>query len=507
MNRVPALSFILLLGAAASVDGAELAARLAARNSVTTDELQAHAAALADDTFEGREAGSRGGRAAAGYIIEKLKHDRVLGGGDDGTFIQSFSRSHRNVLAVIRGNDPRLADEYVVIGAHYDHVGYGSASNSYGPIGRIHNGADDNASGVATVLETAQAIAQLDGSLRRSVLFAFWDGEEKGLLGSAYWLGHPTVPLANVRCGINLDMVGRLRDKRLELYGSRTAVGLRRFISERNGSEGLGIDFLWLMQQDSDHYSFFKHSIPALMFHTGKHGDYHRPSDDVEKLNVEGMQSISRLLVDLVIDMADAEALPAFRTHSIGEGRDERNRENFEKPLAEAPDRLGVICKQAAAGSGLSVVQVFRETAGWNALIENGDRIMAFNGEALTDPRRLQELTAAEKGPVTLTVLPRGRATTREAEVTLDGPPVRIGIAWIRDEAEPTAAIVKKIYPGSAAEQAGLKVADRIYSINGDSFATGDEFENLLHAAVGKVELAVERRGRVTPVVLNLGDK
>jgi C-terminal processing protease CtpA/Prc len=175
--------------------------------------------------------------------------------------------------------------------------------------------------------------------------------------------------------------------------------------------------------------------------------------------------------------------------------------------LAESPDRLGVVCKPTPGGQGFTVVQVFRDTAGWNAQIEVGDRITAFNDEQLDDVRRLQYLTASHNGPVTLTIIPRGRTQAREAEITLDGPPVRIGIAWIRDEAEPAAAIVKKIYAGSAAEKAGLKVADRIYSIDGKSFATGDEFEDLLRAASGKVELAVERRGRVTPVTLTLDGK
>src|SRR5690606_3687721 len=120
----------------------------------------------ADDTFEGREAGSRGGHAAAGYIVRQLQRYGVQGGGEDGGYFQNFGAGYRNILAVIPGSDPQLRRQAVVVGAHYDHVGYGTPQNSYGPTGYIHNGADDNASGVAGLLEVIEAFTLLPSAPR-----------------------------------------------------------------------------------------------------------------------------------------------------------------------------------------------------------------------------------------------------------------------------------------------------------------------------------------------------
>jgi Zn-dependent M28 family amino/carboxypeptidase len=127
--------------------------------------------------------------------------------GHDGAYFQLFGPGYRNILGIIPGSDPALSNQFVLISAHYDHVGYGTRRNSNGPIGYIHNGADDNASGTAAVLELVEAFQRLAIPPRRSVLFVLWDGEEKGLLGSLHWLSYPTVALENVRLMINLDMV------------------------------------------------------------------------------------------------------------------------------------------------------------------------------------------------------------------------------------------------------------------------------------------------------------
>ena len=131
----------------------------AALDSITSDELYEHVAVLADDVYEGREAGTRGGHAAASYIAKELRNHGLKPAGSNGDFVQSFNRDWRNVLALQPGDDPELAHEIIVVGAHFDHVGYGRRGNSYGPAGRIHNGADDNASGVSLMLETIEAFA------------------------------------------------------------------------------------------------------------------------------------------------------------------------------------------------------------------------------------------------------------------------------------------------------------------------------------------------------------
>lgn len=503
MYRFSTAIFVCLL-LASSTSATELAARMAAKNSVTSEEIASHAAILANDTFEGREAGSRGGRAAAGYLVEQFEKIGLEPAGADGSYTQAFNNSMRNLIGKIPGSDPELSKQVIVIGAHYDHVGYGTRSNSFGPLGKIHNGADDNASGVSALLEAAQALKLLSGAQKRTILFCLWDGEEKGLLGSQHWLTNPTVSRSSIRCAINLDMVGRLRNDTIEVYGVRTSHDLRRLISRANGADGAILDYLWKMQEDSDHYNFFRYSIPTLMFHTGKHDDYHRPSDDVEKLNTVGVQRVTRLLVDLTIDLADADGLYGFRSDSGREGRDERDRRQLEQPLNDVPDRLGLTWLAGDVGeNGVTVATVYRRRAANLAGIGIGDRIVAWNGKPIKSEKQFQKLISSEAAPTTLSIVRRGTGMPLDVEVMLDGDPVRVGITWVRDDAEPHCVLVKRIFPTSPADRAGLKPGDRIYGIDDHEFSTDQEFEKLL-VRTGKLPLLVERSGKMLTLSLEL---
>jgi len=271
------LTFILILTISYGVaQGTELATLHRAAASITASELQSHVNVLADDSFEGRESGTRGGRAAGMYLLKQLEQRGLRGGGDDAGYFQSFGEGYRNVLGFLEGSDPDLKNQFIVVSAHYDHVGYGSRRNSYGPFGYVHNGADDNASGTAGILETVDACLAMPSPPKRSILFAFWDGEEKGLLGSKHWVEHPTIDLANVAFMINVDMIGRMQNQQMEVFGSRTAPGLRRLVSEINHGSNVSLKFNWELKANSDHHSFISHHIPALMFHTqaepGRHG-------------------------------------------------------------------------------------------------------------------------------------------------------------------------------------------------------------------------------------------
>ena len=152
-------------------------------------------------------------------------------GGDGASYRQEFvvegpdgqPEATANLIGYLAGSRAEWSEQSVLVTAHYDHVGYGTRRNSFGPLGYIHNGADDNASGTAALLEVMQAFVNLPEPPRRTVVFAAWDGEEQGLLGSKHWTNYPTIPLDNVRMLINMDMLGRLRNKRLEVFGSRTA--------------------------------------------------------------------------------------------------------------------------------------------------------------------------------------------------------------------------------------------------------------------------------------------
>lgn len=469
--------------------------------SITSADLRRHAERLADDTLEGREAGSRGGQAAGHYLGREFQRHGLVGGAGPRSYYQVFGSQYRNILGMLEGNDPELKREVILVGAHYDHVGYGNSQNSYGPTGYIHNGADDNASGVAGLLELVEAFSRPEARPKRSILFALWDGEEKGLLGSEHWAAHPSVPLARVRLAINLDMIGRLQRNRLETFGIRSAYGLRRLVSMNNAVTDLAFDFSWTMREDSDHYSFYKRNVPVLMLHTGLHSDYHRPSDDVEKLDFAGMERITRLLYGLVHDLADQPMLSGFRSAARGENAEVRRRR--EQPLAAAPGRLGVAWDPAdeGRGKGLRVVSVAPRSAAAKAGVRVGDRLVRFAGRDLAGAADLRSVVLAAESPVAITVQRAGVAQPVNLTVALAGRPVRLGISWRMDEAEPQAVIVSQVVSGSPAARAGIQANDHIYEVSGQAFTGEKEFRRLISDANSEtLDFLTERQGRVRTV-------
>ncbi|MCU0963195.1 MAG: M20/M25/M40 family metallo-hydrolase [Pirellulaceae bacterium] len=484
------LAVVLAVAPARAVD---VAAFHAAFNSITVSELGHHVDLLADDRFEGREAGSSGGRAAGGYLLQVLEELQLEPAGEGGTYVQSFGAGYRNILGMITGGDPKLRHEVIVIGAHYDHVGRGTARNSFGPTGQIHNGADDNASGTSGVLELVQAFTTLPEPPRRSILFAFWDGEEKGLLGSKHWTSAPTVPLDRIVFAFNADMIGRLQDNRVEVYGSRSAAGLRRLLSQHNAEFRLNLDFKWGVNADSDHYSFFERGIPVLMLHTGLHKDYHRPSDDTERINREGTQSVTQLMFCLAYELAEADAVPAFREDS----RLETNvaQSEFERAMAPAPPRLGLSWGTVDAAPGLPITRVAADSPAAQAGLRIGDRVIRFNGCDVTDGAQFQLLVLAAPRATDIVILRPGDPEPQGVAVELRGEPVRVGIAWDEDVAESSVVMLTRVVPGSAADQAGLAPLDRVYAVDGQAFADAREFGQLVTATTQPVELLVERHG------------
>jgi Zn-dependent M28 family amino/carboxypeptidase len=486
-------------GHAASVEALNAAAR-----SITADELSNYVGALADDTFEGREAGSRGNRAAAGYIVDRLQKLGLHGGAEKGGYFQTFG-SYRNILARIDGSDPALAKEVIVIGAHYDHVGYGNNRNSYGPIGRIHNGADDNASGVAGLLEVIDAVVQLSEPPKRTIVFAFWDGEEKGLLGSQHWVDHPTIELSRVKLLVNIDMIGRMRKDSIQVFGSRTMPGLRRIVSRQNSAD-LALDFTWQIRPDSDHHSFFARSIPFIMPFTGIHEDYHRPSDDAEKINVAGLAQISQLIFKVLVDLADAPSLAPFRAASRSDSPWSDLARS--RALLLPPGRLGVRWDEAisAQNGQIVVASVTPDSAAARAGVQVGDRFLKFAGRDVNGADTFRLLVLAAENPVPAMVERKGADAPVDITLELTGGPTRLGISWRTDEAEPGTVIINRVIPGSAAALAGVRVGDRVYSVNGQSFADAEEFRRLAASAPAPVALETERSGRVRNVELPVVD-
>lgn len=470
----------------------------AALESIAVSDLTRHVGYLAHEGLEGREAGSRGGRLAADYLASEMRRIGLAPAGDAGGYIQAFTPNYRNLLGIAEGSDPVLKREVIFVCAHYDHVGYGTPRNSRGPVGYVHPGADDNASGTAGLMELAEALVLLGERPKRTVLFALTDAEEKGLLGMKHWFAHPTLPLERVVFGLDLDMIGRVRGETLYIYGSRTTVGLRRLVSEQN-EPGLRLEFPWLMKGNGDHWTFFERGIPVLLFNSGEHEDYHRPSDRIEKLNPEGERRAVRLAFSLVYELAQRPKTLRFREASRHETPE------TEKALLQAPaqivDRLGVECDPIGAPV---IARVEPGSPADRVGLRLGDRILRLAGREIRNARDLAEAVRVAPKQTPLSIQRAGEAKPLELRVELEGDPIRLGITWRVDDAEPGEIILSHVVPGSSAAQAGLIVGDRVLKLSGRDFSSETEFGRLIRSLPGPIELVIERDGRVLRIVVHL---
>lgn len=475
---------------------------LSAANTITAAETKTHVDVLADDSFEGREANSRGGRAAGGYLADELRKLGLKGLGDDGSYFQTFSGG-RNILAYLEGSDPELKKQYVMIGAHYDHVGYGSRSNSFGPTGYIHNGADDNASGVAGLLEIIGAYMALPEHPKRSVVFALWDGEEKGLLGSKQWLRTPTIPPSSIVLYINMDMIGRMRNSKVEVYGTRTSSGLRSLVSRHNEANSLVLDFTWEMKENSDHYSFYERNIPAMMFHTGLHDNYHRPSDDAHLINHQGIEQLSQLVFGFSYAAANRDERLTFRNESRRE--DPAARRAFEQTISQPGPRFGVQWQEAKEGQvGVTITKVTAGLPGDKAGLQAGDRLMKFNGQPVTGDMSLRMAVLLAEPAAEVEVQRVGAEAPLTLPVQLDGSPIRLGIGWREDPADPSAAVLTQVVYGSPAYAAGLRERDRVYELGGQTYRSSEELFQLATTLPSPIDVLVERAGVLRRLTIEL---
>lgn len=220
----------------------------------------------------------------------------------------------RNVVMVLPGEDDSLKNEYVIIGGHFDHLGMGGSSSRVRDTIAVHPGADDNASGISSMIELAERFSLTRGSHKRSLVFAAFSGEEEGLLGSKYFADNPLMDLSGVNAMINLDMVGRLRDSSaLQVGGVGTAEGLKDKVSSLADTNIIKLTFSDEGYGPSDHSSFYGKNIPVLFFSTGAHLDYHTPQDTWDKINYDGMKEVSDLIFRIARDMANTSGRLKFR--------------------------------------------------------------------------------------------------------------------------------------------------------------------------------------------------
>ncbi len=224
--------------------------------------------------------------------VSFLVPDLTVSGSSD---IVKKNETGTNVIGFIPGNDPVLKNEFIILGAHFDHLGYGGpGSGSLTPdVSEIHNGADDNASGISAVIEIAERLINGKSKLNRSVVILGFDAEERGLIGSKYFVNNPLVDLNNTVAMLNLDMLGRMRENGLTIGGTGTSPTFEKLLNEVNDTYGLKLNFSPEGYGPSDHASFYTADIPVLFFFTGTDKDYHKPTDNWEKINFNGIKQIS----------------------------------------------------------------------------------------------------------------------------------------------------------------------------------------------------------------------
>ncbi|MEL6110434.1 MAG: M20/M25/M40 family metallo-hydrolase, partial [Planctomycetota bacterium] len=219
-----------------------------------------------------------------------------------------------NVIGVLPGKGA-LANQQLIVGAHYDHVGMGGASSLAPGTIAVHNGADDNASGTATMLATAAEMKRRLASVasHREIHFIAFTGEESGLIGSARYVKAPIKPLEQAAAMINLDMVGRLKDNELNVYGTGSASGFDELVETTNEDFGFKLFKIPSGYGPSDHQSFYRARVPVLFFFTGLHNDYHRPSDDVEKINFDDMTRVTKMVCEVAYRLSTQPERPQYR--------------------------------------------------------------------------------------------------------------------------------------------------------------------------------------------------
>ncbi|HEY6400521.1 MAG TPA: M20/M25/M40 family metallo-hydrolase [Blastocatellia bacterium] len=273
-----------------------------------------------------------------------------------------------NVVGVIEGNDPKLKREYIVIGAHYDHLGHGGDSSLSPNSSDVHHGADDNASGTAGMLELARIFSAQRDQLRRSVLFIAFSAEESGLIGSKAYINNPAAPLGDTVAMINLDMIGRLRDNKLTVGGIGTSPEFRKLVESFNRG------FTLQLSEDgfgpSDHSSFYAKQIPVFFFYTGVHDDYHKPSDTADKINYEGQAKIVGFVADIARSIDHSDARPAYalaRSQSSGRASGFRV-------------YLGTVPNYAESNDGMLLDAVRDDSPATKAGLKAGDKIVKLAG-------------------------------------------------------------------------------------------------------------------------------
>ncbi|MFN3135133.1 MAG: M20/M25/M40 family metallo-hydrolase [Candidatus Kryptonium sp.] len=270
-----------------------------------------------------------------------------------------------NVIGYIEGSNPELKNEYIVIGAHYDHLGWGGQGSLIPDTVAIHNGADDNGSGTVGLLELAEYFSHNRKKLNRTLVFIAFTAEEEGTIGSGYYVKNPVFPLENTIAMINMDMIGRMKENKLTIYGVGTSPIWNEIIEKLNSEFKFELNLVKDGYGPSDHAQFYSKNIPVLHFFTGIHSDYHKPSDDYDKINYQGQKRILDFIARLTFELDKSKEKPQF----VKVETPQRSARGFRVTLGIVPDYSEEV-------QGMKVGDVRPGTPAEKAGIKPGDVII-----------------------------------------------------------------------------------------------------------------------------------
>jgi len=290
--------------------------------------------------------------------------------------VNEVKKIARNVGGVIEGNDPVLKNEYIVIGGHYDHLGVDQLKESSmykGTDKQIHNGADDNASGTTGVLEVAEKLASIKNELKRSIIFLTFSGEELGILGSTFYTNNPSVDIKSIAAMLNMDMVGRLNaESNLTIIGAGTSSKWKELLNQKN-NYGFNLSMSDGGSGGSDHQAFSNKNIPVLFFFSGTHSDYHKPSDDVDKINFAGEEKILKYVYDIAYDIQKMNA----RLDYV------KVEEKAQRPSGTTRVTVGTVPEFGYSGNGYKLSGTTEGSPAAKAGMKAGDIIIKFGKKAV----------------------------------------------------------------------------------------------------------------------------
>ena len=382
MKNTLYLSILFLASCASNMPDVSAPEIKPTESDITIEDFKTHIEFLSSDQLGGRGAGTEGDKLAVSYIKKRF-YDASPNKGTVEVQEHYVFKDRRqkkdkvltyNVIGYLVGNDEKLKDEFVVVGGHYD-----TTANAPG---KINNGADDNASGTSMVIELFEKFASTNNHKRTLVFMAF-GGEELGLLGSKHFVNNPTIDLDKVHLMVNLDMVGRMEENNVQLGGAASAENfssrLNPFLMEDNVNVielGEGIF------SRSDHYNFYKKDIPVLFFFTGVHEDYHKPSDDSDKINYDGMKSISNMVEGIVEEFANTSDRLVFKSVE-------------QEQTMQTPSRmkvtLGVIPDYSYDGKGVKIESTIDNRPGKTAGMLDGDIVIKIQDLVIVDIYKYME--------------------------------------------------------------------------------------------------------------------